>query len=74
MIVFLQLTPTVIVIRARAESTVDGELCVGDYREDVPPGGQFGDIPYDVLRSAGSGEHSLASLQAMAAKARADGA
>lgn len=32
------------------------------------PGDAFFGIPYDVLRSAGDGQHTLASLQAHAAR------
>jgi hypothetical protein len=68
MLLFLTVQPDLIIVRARAE----GPGAIGDLFEEVTPGGQFYDIPYEVLRTAGSGQHTLSSLQALAAEAVAE--
>lgn len=66
MLVFFNFYGDKILIRACAE----GPGMIGDLERYVRPGESFADIPYDVLRSVGEGQHTLESLQALAANAR----
>ncbi|MDE2098799.1 MAG: hypothetical protein KGL39_16220 [Patescibacteria group bacterium] len=72
--VFLQISDNLAIIRALAESTVDGEICVGDYVEEVRPCGNFGGVTYEQLRTLGSGEYTLDGLLAHAEKSLAPAA
>ena len=65
MMIFATLQPGYVTVMTRAESE-DGST-VGDLHDEVKPGGHFGNVPYAVLRQAGSGQHNYEEVVRRAA-------